>query len=355
MTQFHFMSKIEQVAAHLHEELMRGRWIQQIPGREELALELGVNSKTVEGALRYLETKGILIPQGAGRRRKIANLTHTTAAALRIRIMVYEASDRLASYHVEMLHQLSAMGHAATFADKSLCDLGMDVKRVADFVNAHTADAWIVVGGSREILAWFAQQEFPTFAQFGRSHEIPIAGVQVSKVPAMRLAVGKLISLGHKRMVMLARTERRKPSPGMFEQAFLEELESYGIKTGTYHLPDWENHTASFHRCLDSLFATTPPTALFICEATHFIAAQQHLAAKGILAPRDVSLICHDPNAGFSWCDPEITHFNWDTKPVVTSTLKWANRIARGKNERKQTLVLAEFVEGGTIGPAPKV
>ena len=348
------MSKIEQVAEHLRQEMMRGKWRKEIPGREELAAELGVNSKTVEAALRLLEIKGILIPQGAGRRRKIANLTNNAPPALQIKIMLYEQADRSESYFVEAFHQLTALGHVTTFAEKSLHDLGMDVKRVAGYVKNNPADAWVVVGGSQEILEWFAEQKFPVFAQFGRCREIPIAGVRVSKISAQSEAVSKLVSLGHRRIVMLARTERRKPNPGMLEQAFLDELENHGITTGNYHLPDWKDNIAGFHRCLDSLFGATPPTALFISEASHFIAAQQHLVRMGIVIPRDVSLICQDPNMAFSWCVPEISHIKWDSQPVVKSILKWANRVARGNDNRKQNVILAEFVEGGTIVPAPQ-
>ena len=355
MGQLIFTSKIEQVAAHLEEEILRGRWMKEIPGREELAAELGVNSKTVESALRLLEARGVLLAQGAGRRRKIANLSHTAAPAMRIKLLLYEESDRTDTHRVESLHQLSALGHIATFSEKTLQDLNMNVKRVASFVENNPADAWVVVGASHEILEWFAKQDTPAYAQFGRSRNIDISGVSVNKIPAVTEAVRKLVTLGHRRIVMLTRTERRKPNPGLFEQAFLDELENHGIKTGAYHLPEWEDNISDFYRCLDSLFGTTPPTALFISEAQQLIAAQQHLARKGIISPNNISLICHDPSTAFSWCRPEISHINWDYKPVVTSVLQWANRIARGKDDRKQTTILAEFVEGGTIGPAPHV
>jgi hypothetical protein len=39
-------------------------------------------------------------------------------------------------------------------------------------------------------------------------------------------------------------------------------------------------------------FQHTPPTALIINESLLFIAAQQHLARRGIAAPENISLIC---------------------------------------------------------------
>ncbi len=54
MGELRFLSKIEQVAAHLRAELAGGRWEEAIPGRMELSAELGINAKTVEEALRRL-------------------------------------------------------------------------------------------------------------------------------------------------------------------------------------------------------------------------------------------------------------------------------------------------------------
>jgi DNA-binding LacI/PurR family transcriptional regulator len=203
------------------------------------------------------------------------------------------------------------------------------------------------------VLKWFAEQEAPVIAKFGRFMSLPIAGAGVRKIPAMREVVRRLHGLGHRRIVMVAREERRKPNPGALERAFLEELEQLGIRTGGYNLPDWENNAADFHRCLDSLFRHTPPTALLLSEARLYVAAQQHLAALGLIAPRDVSLVCDDPDTAFAWCSPAVSHIRWDSRPVVNRIMRWVDCVARGQEDKKQWFASAEFVEGGTIGPAP--
>ena len=64
-------SAAEQIAAHLREELGRGRWSETMPGQIRLADELGVARNTVEAALRQLEREGLLENQGPGRKRLI--------------------------------------------------------------------------------------------------------------------------------------------------------------------------------------------------------------------------------------------------------------------------------------------
>ena len=352
MAQLRFLSKIEQVAAYLREELASGRWHNEIPGREDLALELGVNAKTVESAFRLLEQDGLLIAHGAGRKRSIA-IQEKAKSALRITIMVYEQSDPVQLSYNDFCHRLTRAGHTSTIAQKSMMDLGLDVGRVARYVRGVDTDAWVVASGPKEVLEWFSQQSIPVLAIFGRSPDIPIASVRIDRFAAMQSVVETLVKLGHRRIVLLSRTERRKPSLGLFERNFLAELEAHGIQTGPYNLPDWENDVESFHECLASLFSKTPPTALYIDEPPLFYAAQLFLSRRGLCVPRDVSLVCNDPDRWFTWCHPVVSHITWDARPVWAFVSRWANQIAAGKNVLKRGLINAEFVQGGTIGPAP--
>ena len=66
MAKPHFQSIAEQVAEHLREELIRGRWIGEIPGKNQLAEELEINCKTVVIALNQLESEGLLVGHLSG-------------------------------------------------------------------------------------------------------------------------------------------------------------------------------------------------------------------------------------------------------------------------------------------------
>jgi len=348
-----FLSRAEQLAEYLRTEIMRGTWRREMPGAPALTSELGVDHKTVISAFRLLENEGLLAPQGAGRRRRIAPQESQASPAMRVKILFYEEADAKQFYVVDLLHQLLKVGHIASFAAMTLKELDMNLRRIVRFVENSEADAWVVFSGSRQILEWFAQQSTPAFALAGRRRGIPIAGIGPDKVPALRESVRRLVNLGHRRIVMLSHEERRKPVPGFFERSFLDQLEALGLPTGPYNLPDWRDNVTGFHRCLDSLFTNTPPTALMIDEMPLFLAAQQHLAQRGIWAPRDVSLICCDPDPAFAWFETPVAHFHWDPRPLVRRIVRWANNTALGKDDRRQSFTTARFVEGGTIGQAP--
>ena len=97
-----------------------------------------------------------------------------------------------------------------------------------------------------------------------------------------------------------------------------------------------------------------PPTALFLDEAFQFNACYHYLSQRGFMVPQDVSLVCTDDDPSFDWCDPSVAHIRWDPNTVVRRIVRWTNNIARGKDDRRQTLTKAEFVEGGTVGPLRK-
>jgi len=353
MQPLRLLSAAEQVALHLRRELERGRWVGGLPGARSLSVEFGVNHKTVEAALRQLERDGHLAGQGPGRQRRIVASRNGAARSMRIALLEYDRTSGAEGYTIELQHSLMAAGHAAFFADETLVELGTDMGRVGRLVRKTKADAWVIAAGSRTVLQWFCSQTLPAFALFGRREGLPIAGTGPDKVPPLVAATRSLIELGHRRIVLLVRRERRVPQPGRSECAFLDELKAHAVPVGSFNLPDWEETREGFHELLQSLFRLTPPTALIIDETPLFAAAQQFLAGCGIRVPEQVSLICTDADSTFEWCLPTIAHIRWDSAPVVRRTVRWAAAVSRGRKDHTQTLTPAKFVTGGTIGPAP--
>lgn len=352
MAEVRFLTITEQVTEHLRGELARGRWTGLMPGKHDLAAELAVNNKTVETALRRLETEGLILSQGTGRRRSVRTGARPQQKMLRIAILFSENADLGLDYMVELRHRLLKAGHAVQIAPRTIVDLRDDPGRLDSMVCTTDADAWIVAGGSRKVLEWFARRSEPVFALFGRRGGLPLAAAGPDKPSAYAVATRELIRLGHRRIVLMVRPRRRLPEPGAPEKAFLEELAAHGLKVGDYNLPAWEETPKDFHRCLEELFRVTPPTAMIIDETSFFFATQQFLAKRGLRVPEDVSLVATDPDPGFHWCRPSIAHITWDSDPLVQRIVRWAANVSKGKEDRRQTLTKAEFIEGGTISPA---
>lgn len=353
VSKFLIHTAAEQVAAHLRGEILRGVWSGVMPGGDKLAAELGIGCNTAEAALALLEKEGLLMNRGSRRGRIV--VAHPVAPgipSLRIAILYSEAVDRGLDYMIDLEHELAVAGHVKFPALKTMEDLGMDTKRITRMVGATEADAWVVLAGPAELMEWFARRETPTFAMFGRRQGLPIAGAGPDKRRALIEATRRLVELGHRRIVLLARPRRRLPKPGLSEQAFLDELAAHGLPSGDYNLPPWEETPAGFNARLEALFRVTPPTALIIQEAAFFFAALQFLSRWRLSVPDDVSLLCTDNSPDFDWCTPGVSHIRWESRPLVRGVLKWASNVSRGKVDVRQTEIDAEFVPGGTIGPA---
>lgn len=347
-----FPRVLDQLVELLRQGIQTGRWKECLPGRDRLANELGVSHVTMEKAMRRLAKEGLLVSDGVGKRRRILlPESEIVPKHYRIRILHYESTDRKSPYINDLLDSLKMAGITADLAVKTLQDLGMDAKRIARFVEQNPVDAWIVQSGSREVLEWFSNQLVPAYALFGVRSTVPLAscGVRHDIQPIIR----RLSELGHRRIVLLTREEHLVPQPSLFPRNFMKALESEGITPGSYNLPVWGYRPEGLHRRLESLFKISPPTALIAVEVPIMLATRDHLASRGIISPRDVSMICLDHDPSFEWFDPLICHFTWDYVPIVRRIVRWAKNVARGKDDRRQTVTMARFVEGGTIGPGP--
>ena len=316
--------------------------------------EIPGNRQRVENALQKLEVQGFIESKRPGRRRRIVIPEATQATGQRVGVLLYDRYARGEGYMIDLVHRLEHAGHLVVRTDRTLTELRMNVSRVAAMVEEVKADAWVVQSGSYDVLRWVAQRSTPSFALIGRPRGAGVAGGGPEKPAAVREAVRKLVALGHRRIVMLARSERRVPRPGASEQAFLDELESAGIATTAYHFPDWDDHPEGLRRILGSMMSASRPTAIFVDTAELYFGVEQVLLRHGVRVPEDISLICSDGDPYFEWCRPTVAHIQWNPAPLVRRIVRWAGKIGLGKDDRRQISIRATFVPGGTIGPAPR-
>ena len=350
-------TKHELVAACLREGMREGRWQRSLPGVVRLAVELDVSPHTVRRALLQLEAEGVLGGRELGRSRAIvaASAVGVLRPPLRVGILRYDVrlTDDPTSSQVllEIQKSLEAAGHAVFLSNKSQLGLRHDVRRIASYM-AHTApDAWVIESGSHELLEWCVAQPVPCLALYGHTGGLALARTGPDKVPAYLAATRHLLAFGHRRIVLIVRESRRKPTPGSCEQAFLDELSGHGIVTGDYHLPNWEETPSGLSKLLENYFTHSPPTALIVNETACYIAAAEFLARRGIQVPRQVSLVSSFDTAALAWCHPSVAHMRWDNTPIVRRVVHWVGAVKKGNADRKTINFPVEFVPGGSIGP----
>ena len=349
------LSAAEQIAAHLRKEITSGQRRGTMPGRSELAKLFQVGISSMEQALRQLEAEGLLAPQGNGRGRTITKTTQPAEKpSLRIAMLGYDPTTANEGIFSDAYHVLLEAGHDVFFTRKSLIEMNFELKRITQYVQKIECDAWIVCSAPRDVTEWFATYPTPTFLLSGRRRGITIASVGPDKAIAIATATQRLIDLGHRKIVMLVRPERVIPAPGNQERAFMQTLEKNGITPGPYHFLQFDDVAQGIQKKLVGLFKTTPPTALIVDELAIVIATLQFLAKKRLQVPEDVSLVSIQADPAFAWCHPSIAQVYWNTALASRRVLAWTKNIAQGKKDRKETHIQAEFIDGGTAGPAKK-
>jgi DNA-binding LacI/PurR family transcriptional regulator len=349
------LSSAEQVADYLRTGLLRGDWSDGMPGVNWLAANLGINHKTVGAALRLLEQEGLLASQGAGRKRLI--LPHVNKAArkgMRVGLLLWDKEDRYINYMIDLQHSLTEAGHTLIIPKKTLMDLKMDVKRIAEHIKETEVDAWIVSTGSQEVLQWFAQRTVPVFSIFGGCRNLPIAATATAYDAALIQATKNLIELGHRSIVLMIRRQHRLPEPGPSVIAFLNVLKASGIQASSYNLPDWDETVEGFHECLSALFKLTPPTALIVDESPQFVAVRHFLASRSFPVPQKVSLVCMESEPVIGWCVPTIAQIQLKFTGVVRHIMSWLNHISQGRKDVRQHIFYSEYVPGDSVGPVSK-
>lgn len=355
MEPFHPQSTSDQLTDHLRRQIQIGTLAGNLPGIRQLVQSLGVNSVAVTKAVRQLELEGLILYQGDRKTRQVASAVQTGPQSLKIGILYYGPNNAKRHDALMLKEGLSDAGHVIITPKKSMVELEMNTKRIIDLVTTMDLDAWIIYTGSKETLQWFQQHGPPAFALYGRFNSTSLAGMGIQRAKETESLLNKLISLGHKRIVLLVREERRKPELGAQELSFIHQLKAHGIGTGSYNIPDWDDTPEGLEIIINSLCMHTPPTAILVGDATMFHATQLHLAQRGLFAPHNISLFCFDHEETFDWTRPKIADITWDHRPIIRRIIQWANNTAQGKDDRKKSYVKAVLNEGGTIGPAPKM
>ncbi len=328
-------SLIEQTAEHLRLFLREEAMQEKFPGVLKLATTLRVSADTVRAALKLLEADGTLLKSGPGRPRRIqtAPQAATTPQELKIGFLLNEAlatdNAHSQSLILGIQHQLTSAGHQVSILPQSLQEMKYNLKRIQARVAAEQADAWLVYGGSRTVLEWFAKQKWPTYALGGQFTGLPIGGSRAMVETGLREAVGHLAEHGHRRIVLICPQNWRQPSYGASARGFLESLAHCGLEATGYNIPDWEETPQGLRQLLEQLFFATPPTALILVEPVYTTGVISFLADRHLRVPADVSLLSLLPDPVLAWHQPKLAHLIWPMVDHLKHVEAWARKLAR--------------------------
>ena len=344
-----------ETAKRLKELLISGHWGGAVPGVVEIAKQFRVSKYSARGALRILESEGVLKSRGAGRSRHLVpRAAGSSGTIFRVGILptIPLSHDNAFVQKIISLIRtdVEKSGHHCFISSRSLHQLGHDAVRVLSHIKREPADAWITYCAQRDVLVSMAGQSSPVYALGGYYAGLPVAGSVADIHPALKQAIDELTNLGHRKIVVICPNRWKHPEPIPTARFLLDNLRSKKIPVGDYNMPDWNESPEGLANLLESMFKVTSPTALLVMEPAHAVAVLSFLARKRLRVPEDISLLTTMIDPIQEWHQPPLTKLLSPTEPHVRHIRRWLAKISSGKVWHNQRTIAVGLLKGGSFG-----
>ena len=346
----------ELVAAVMRDELVAGRWPERLPGARVLAKRLGVSPPTVAAALELLVAEGLLEKPGKRQALKfVGGLSPRgrNAPSKKLLILTNEEPYSLGEIARRVLDSLRSR----------MLDKGWEVEsQVVDYSHVKRPQlSWdrilqidpetrvIAIYGQPALAEWAIERGVRMLFLGGQSGGYPVPLVGVSSARMAELALGRLTSLGH-RKVMMPLCDRTEAFKEKMRAATRRAVEAAGqVYVTTYHNPESDYMTPEVTwRILDAAFADDPPSALVFLDWKELLSAYCLLSNLGLRVPADVSLVMLNDQTEVQWFRPELCRFRFPENRLVRKMMAWLDGRFDGETE---LWLEAEWIEGKSVAP----
>lgn len=220
--------------------------------------------------------------------------------------------------------------------------------------------------GSEQLIAAAHERRLPFVAIGVDGRDPSISAVGVDDVAGAALAARHLADLGHRRFAILAmeftaggtgpatldRVEAAVyPASRERVRGYLAALGAAGIDASRVPIFETESDVASVSAALAALFsAAEPPTALLAESDRIAMIAMEWLAARGLVVPRDVSIIGFDGVPESAATVPPLTTI---AQPIVEIGRRAVQVILNRPDEVLRERMPVSLLRRGTTAPPP--
>lgn len=204
-------------------------------------------------------------------------------------------------------------------------------------------------------VAFLQGRGFP-FVCHGRTETATsYAFVDLDGEHAFRVATQRLIDLGHRRIAYIGTSSSVFSYAAHRRQGYLTALQSAGLGVDPGFLVEGEGGE-DFGRSAarDLLARADPPSALLGVTDLEAVGALQAIAAAGLQAGRDVSVIGHDDLPLTRYTDPPLTTIGQSYATIGIRLVEILTELLAGGEPRAlQEVWTPELVIRASDGPAP--
>lgn len=349
-------SLVSQTVEILNAEIARGNWTEWLPSERALCEKYQVSRNTLRAALQRMKRDRVIRAQhGSGNQILTRPDGKPRRSGMRnVALLTPEGLERLRPTQSVMIDELRALLgehgcqlHIFHGAQYFRANPGMALKKL---LTQRPHSCWILLRSSAPVQKWFSEN-YGRCIVAGSVHDgLRLTHRDLDHRAVCRHAAGTLLGLGHCRLALVL---SRPPMAGDLESevGMLEAVRRSPNAGAEVLICQHDGTVAGIGQALRRLMAQgTPPTALLVANAYHYLAVSSHLAAQGLRVPEDVSVISRDEDLFLSYLVPSPARY-------VTNPRAFARLLQRsvleilesGQATQQEIKLMPDFVRGGSI------
>jgi len=243
----------------------------------------------------------------------------------------------------ELARSIEDRGHELGY-NLFICSTDYDPKKEIKYIelmNRKNVDGFILASGfeQEENLKPFLDQNVPLSVVARDFPSTPVNTVCIDDFHGGYEATSHLISLGHKKIAIIARDVRSNRER---MRGYLKALEDHGIRYDyNFEYVKDSNIIAGRERTTKYLNSSDPPTAIFACNDLLAIGAIQSAKERGLKVPEDLSVVGFDDTIFASIVDPPLTTIAQPIKKMGREVMNITIHEIQGKMTDKMKIVFA--------------
>jgi DNA-binding LacI/PurR family transcriptional regulator len=358
---FHFTkcSLVDQVAASLRREIAGGNCRGWLPTERTLCEQLHVSRRTLRCALEQLKHEGLISAHvGVGTRvhepPAAAALVPETNRS--VGLLIPEPIDVLRPYVTLWIDLLKTELFEAgvslrVHAGRQYFRPGA-APALRRLVAQHSHTCWVLALSHAELQRWFSAEALPAVVAGVPAPETNLPAVYLDNGALGRHIAGRMLALGHRRLVMLSEL---RPSPGAAaaEEGFLASIAAAADAHGEVLRP--EPTPAGYRRIIERvLHLRARVTAVVSLNPLLGATVVTTLMRCGRRLPDDISFATTYGDPFMHFLSPEPTRYTYQPAMFARKLARSVLQLARGKSPSVRLApLIPTFVPGETLGPAP--
>lgn len=361
MLHFKKSSLVEQVADALRREIESGACRGWLPTERALCEQLRVSRRTLRCALEQLKRHGLVSAHvGVGTRVHEPRATAAERegrADASVGLLMPEPIDVLRPYvtlWIDLLKtELFEAGVALrVHAGRQYFRPGA-APALRRLVEQHPHACWVLALSHAELQRWFAAEALTAVVAGVPAPEANLPAVYVDSGALGRHIAGRMLALGHRRLVMLSES---KPSPGAAaaEEGFLTGIAGAAGARGEVLRP--EPTPAGYRRAVERVLRIRPRvTAVLSLNPLLGATVVTAVMRQGLRLPDDLSFATTYGDPFMRFLSPEPTRYTYQPAMFARKLARTVLQLVRGEPPSvRHASLIPTFVKGETLGPVPR-